>query len=84
MGRLVIPCLSQLLELVQAGQPELASLQEPLLLLVSQVTRKRHISDKNNYLLDMTEFFFSIGGSLFDFSDKFYIICLLHFQLNVL
>ena len=37
MVGLVSPCLAQLLDLVQAGQPELAALQEPLLLLISQV-----------------------------------------------
>ena len=36
-GLLALPCLAQLLDLVQAGQPELAALQEPLLLLISQV-----------------------------------------------
>ncbi len=34
---LVVPCLNQLLDLVQAGQPETALLQEPLLLLIGQV-----------------------------------------------
>ncbi len=69
MSRLVIPCLSQLLELVQAGQPELASLQEPLLLLVSQVIFPAIFTPvtKNNNLFDVTEFFVSIGGFLFEF-----------------
>ncbi len=67
----MIPCLSQLLEAVQAGQPELASLQEPLLLLVSQVIFLAIFLaiftpvTKNNDLFDMTEFFVSIDGFLF-------------------